>query len=60
MKFIIEGYLALTLESLKLMNKDFSWGTNLNKKEISFAIAAMIVCGLAPLIMTVFFIFHFS
>jgi hypothetical protein len=60
LKFIIEGYLALTLESLKLMNKGFSWGTDLNKKENLFAIAAMSVCGFAPLIMTVCFIFHFS
>jgi hypothetical protein len=29
-KYIIEGYLALTLESLTLMNKGFGWTTALN------------------------------
>ena len=29
-KYIIEGYLALTLESLTLMNKGLDWTTTLN------------------------------
>ncbi len=60
LKFIIEGYLALTLQSLTLMSKGLSWSTSLNMKENLFAIIAMIVCGLAPITMTVLFIFHFS
>ena len=59
-KYIIEGYLALTLESITLMKKGLNWNTNLNIEEAVFGIITMIVCGIAPLAMTVFFIINFS
>jgi hypothetical protein len=59
-KYIIEGYLVLTLESLTLMNKGLNWNTNLNREEAVFVIITMVVCGIAPLTMTVYFIIKFS
>jgi hypothetical protein len=60
LKYIIEGYLQLTLESLILMNKGLDWSTGLNKKQAFFAIITMIVCGIAPLAITVYFIIYFT
>jgi hypothetical protein len=60
LKFLIEGYLALTLQSLSLMNKGLNWITALNTKENVFVIIALSTCSFAPLIMTMFFIRHFT
>jgi hypothetical protein len=60
LKYIIEGYLALTLESLTLMKNGLNWSTNLNIEEAVFAIVTMIVCGVAPVAMTVYFIINFT
>ncbi len=56
----MEGYLALTLESLTLLSKGLRWSTDLNKKENLFAIVTMIVCAFAPLGMTFFFTKNFT
>jgi hypothetical protein len=42
------------------MNKGLNWNTNLNIEEAVFVIITMIVCGIAPLAMTVYFIIKFS
>jgi hypothetical protein len=60
LRYIIEGYLALTLESLTVMNKGLYWNTILNIEEALFAIITMIVCGFAPLTITVYFIINFT
>ncbi len=60
LKFVMEGYLALTLESLTLLSKGLSWSNGLNKKENLFAIVIMIVCAFAPLRMTYFFTKNFT
>jgi hypothetical protein len=60
LKFVMEGYLALTLESLTLLTKGLSWSAGLNIKENLFAIVIMIVCALAPLTMTFFFTKNFT
>ena len=59
-KFIIEGYIELTLESLILMKKGLNWSTNLDREEAVFVIITMMVCGIAPLAMTVYFIINFT
>jgi hypothetical protein len=59
-KYIIEGYIELTLESLIVMNNGLNWNNNLNIEEAVFVIITMIVCGIAPLAMTVYFIINFT
>jgi hypothetical protein len=56
----MEGYLTLTLESLTLINKGLDWSTGLNIKQALFAIFTMIVCGIAPLAITLYFIVNFT
>jgi hypothetical protein len=59
-RYIIEGYLAFTLESLTLMNKGLDWSNALNVKQDLFAIISLTFCGFVPLAMTLFFIRNFT
>ena len=59
-RYIIEGYLAITLESLTFISKGLDWSTELNIKQDLFAIISMSFCGFVPLAMTLYFIRNFT
>lgn len=59
-KYILEGYLILTLESLILMKNGLDWSNELNIKQALFAITTMTICVIAPLGMTIFFTIRFN
>jgi hypothetical protein len=55
LRYIIESYLALTLNSLTLISAGMNWSTGINRGQAVFAIITLVICAIAPAWMTVFF-----
>jgi hypothetical protein len=55
LRFIMEGYISMSLYSLTLANEGFNWSDQLDRAQGVFAIIVIIICGVAPIAMTTFF-----
>jgi hypothetical protein len=57
LRYFIESYFSLSQHSLMLVRSGLNWSNHLNREQAIFAILTLVVCAVAPLVMTVFFIF---
>jgi hypothetical protein len=55
LRYIMESYLKMTLFSITLARTGLDWSSKLKKAQSIFAIVEIVLCGILPIAMTVFF-----